>query len=368
LLGLLDPITFKTPTPTGGTVDSVQTLAAATVGASPILATGSTTISSVLGVTSTAVSPNSPDSISSSASATSLYGATLTPPTVNAGTIAAGGTAAVSFTYAPAATFFGTDTVTLKGSGKNITSGDPASSGPVTANVGVIGVGPVGSVPALSATDYGTLLTSSTGGIAGLTTMSSGDSSLSVATTATILASSGQTGALTEKWRARTAAESAKVVNGAPQLVSDAVNLNGTGAGTSNAYVLQMSFDPTQFGTAAYPGGVAQAQSLGEIYVANQVGTGPWANAATSSDQGTLVGTNYPGSFAAFEAATGSTNLQQLLGSWGVNTQNDTAWAVLDYSAGDQFAVVPEPGTLALLAAGVAALGLAYRRRKVAKV
>jgi hypothetical protein len=55
-----------------------------------------------------------------------------------------------------------------------------------------------------------------------------------------------------------------------------------------------------------------------------------------------------------------------LLGSWGVDTADDAVWAVVD-TTGGEFAAVPEPGTLALLAAGAAALGLAYRRRKVVK-
>ena len=41
-------------------------------------------------------------------------------------------------------------------------------------------------------------------------------------------------------------------------------------------------------------------------------------------------------------------------------------WAVLNYSAGDQFAVVPEPGTFVLLAAGALALVPVIRRRRKA--
>jgi hypothetical protein len=40
-------------------------------------------------------------------------------------------------------------------------------------------------------------------------------------------------------------------------------------------------------------------------------------------------------------------------------------WAVVDHDA--EFAAVPEPGTIGLLVAGIAALGFAYRRRKAVK-
>ena len=193
ILGLVTPVTFTyTNNISGSTVDSVQTLAAATVGASPINATGSTTIGSVLGVTSTAVSPNSPDSISSSASATSLYGATLGGSPFNAGTIAAGGHGRCQFHL-----YSQVDLLRdLHGHGQREREEHhiqrPTSSGPVTASVSVIGVGPIASVPALSASNYGATLTSSTGGIAGLTTMSSGDNTI-LSTTATILAGASTT-------------------------------------------------------------------------------------------------------------------------------------------------------------------------------
>ena len=47
------------------------------------------------------------------------------------------------------------------------------------------------------------------------------------------------------------------------------------------------------------------------------------------------------------------------LGSWGVNVDRNTVWAVVDHNS--QFASAPEPATLALLAMGAVA---ALRRRR----
>ena len=92
--------------------------------------------------------------------------------------------------------------------------------------------------------------------------------------------------------------------------------------------------------------------SEGLIYLAwLEPGDGKWENAIQGN-----IGTNQ-GSFQFGAWPTGDLTL----GDWGVNTANNTAWAVLDYN-GD-FAVVPEPSTFALLGAGVACL-LAFRWRR----
>src|SRR5208283_1966362 len=50
------------------------------------------------------------------------------------------------------------------------------------------------------------------------------------------------------------------------------------------------------------------------------------------------------------------------LGDWGVDMTSHTVWAVLDHNS--DFAVVPEPSTLSLLAAGGLGLLAAVRRRR----
>ncbi len=73
-------------------------------------------------------------------------------------------------------------------------------------------------------------------------------------------------------------------------------------------------------------------------------GDGRWENAVRGN-----VGTNL-GGFRRGAWPSGD----MTLGDWGVDTADHTVWAVLDHNS--QFAVVPEPGTLALLMAAAAVL------------
>ena len=100
------------------------------------------------------------------------------------------------------------------------------------------------------------------------------------------------------------------------------------------------------------------------------VGSLVQSNSTGFGNNGSTTYRDYQGSWTSFMAAGGpgnaaNGNLASLLGSWGVDTVNNVAWAVVNHDA--EFAVVPEPGTLALLATGAAALVIAYRRRKAVK-
>jgi hypothetical protein len=128
---------------------------------------------------------------------------------------------------------------------------------------------------------------------------------------------------------------------------SDIADVTGMSGDT---YVLQLSVDPTA--AASLLGGVGNAR-LDWL----NTNTDIWENAVNSDTGGIAQFVN--------GAYTPGTDFQ--LGYYGVNTSNDTVWAVVngtgDFAVSDvNFVEAPEPGTRTMLLMGAAGLGL-FRRR-----
>lgn len=91
--------------------------------------------------------------------------------------------------------------------------------------------------------------------------------------------------------------------------------------------------------------------------------TGQWTHDDLGNfGVGSTVIENYQGSWADFALANSVTdaNVGDFVGSWGVDTATNEAWAVLDHAT--PFAVVPEPGSLALI--GLGGMLVMYRSRR----
>jgi hypothetical protein len=230
--------------------------------------------------------------------------------------------------------------------------------GTVNGVAGATGTGPYSYTLTATAQSglatLGTALTAKvTGSMAGLASYVLGGAG-AVGTTATIL---GGTTGTTEQtvsmlWRARTADE-ASVLGGVPGLpwarglLSDVVDVTGMAPGT--VYVLEMRYDPSLI-QLIYAGDKEQRLfDMGRLFLGwlDDKGTpgaadDVWVNAGTGS--------------GLQSAWTGSL----VVGTWGVDMATNKAWAVTDHNS--QFSVVPEPGTMALLALG--GLVAVWRRKR----
>ena len=151
------------------------------------------------------------------------------------------------------------------------------------------------------------------------------------------------------------------------QFASDVLGLTGMviGGGTSgetDPFALQMTYAPN----------LLLDLHAGSVFLAytNNAESQAFSNAVNGDfATGVDAETDVQSSYASFAASNGITdsNIANYLGSWGVDSTGDTAWAIVDHNS--QFAVVaiPEPASVGLLAVcGTALLGRRSRRTKKA--
>lgn len=125
--------------------------------------------------------------------------------------------------------------------------------------------------------------------------------------------------------------------------VSDVFTLAGTG---TDVIVLQLAVADVLEGMFV---GWLDSESLA------------WVNAIEGNS---ATGTSAIFGFAGSYAASGAEATADYLGSWGFDETNNTVWVMLDHNG--EFTVVPEPGSVELLVAGLGVVFLAARRRRLA--
>jgi hypothetical protein len=139
--------------------------------------------------------------------------------------------------------------------------------------------------------------------------------------------------------------------------VVDSRTHNGTPH--TDVYVVQMSYDPAV--AAARTGTSELAAAQAGLIQLDYLDPGADATPYTPDDEWELAVMGNIGSPNSQFEGVAPWNGDTHLGDYGVDVNSHTVWAVVDHS-GD-FAVVPEPSAMALLAAAAASI-MMYRVRR----
>ena len=190
-------------------------------------------------------------------------------------------------------------------------------------------------------------------------------------TTAVILGGNASAQAdVSMAWRTRTAAEKTQAGGG---LVSEVLDLTGVaptvGGGTLNGshqtdtFVLEMSYDPSSLLTI-WGETDAELAIHGGLYL-GYLDLGPDGTPGSADNEWIPAVDGNFGGTPDYVGDVAYNSNYFVLGDYGVDTADHVVWAVVDHNS--EFAVVPEPSTLALLGVGaIAVLVYALRRRNAA--